>query len=109
MNRTIQNYQKAYRKKVEGLKQELGTVRADNQHLRSQVRRLRRKRLLHAPSLLVGASIGALAGRLLQRLWQQRQERQQQQQEEGGKTQQQAVQAAAAAGAAEQPATNGTS
>lgn len=81
MNRTIQNYQKAYRKKVEGLKQELGTVRADNQHLRSQVRRLRRKRLLHAPSMLVGASLGVLGFKLVQRLWQQRQERQQANQE----------------------------
>lgn len=51
MNRTIQNYQKAYRKKVEGLKQELSSVRADNTHLRGQVRRLRRQRLVHAPSL----------------------------------------------------------
>lgn len=71
MNRTIQNYQKAYRKKVEGLKQELTSTRSDNQHLRSQVRRLRKRRLLHAPSLLVGAAAGvALApalGRLLQR------------------------------------------
>lgn len=37
MNRTIQNYQKAYRKKVEGLKTELVSTRADNQQLRSQV------------------------------------------------------------------------
>jgi len=37
MNRTIQNYQKAYRKKVEGLKAELVSTRADNNHLRSQV------------------------------------------------------------------------
>lgn len=77
MNRTIQNYQKAYRKKVEGLKQELGTVRADNQHLRSQVRKLRRKRLLHAPSMVVGASLGFLAHKLVQ-LWRQRQRQQQQ-------------------------------
>lgn len=75
MNRTIQNYQKAYRKKVEGLKQELGTVRADNQHLRSQVRKLRRKRLLHAPSMVVGASLGFLAHKLVQ-LWRQRQQQQ---------------------------------
>ena len=79
MNRTIQNYQKAYRKKVEGLKQELGTVRADNQHLRSQVRRLRRKRLLHAPSMLVGAGLGLLAQKLVQ-VWQQRQKQQQEKQ-----------------------------
>jgi uncharacterized membrane-anchored protein YhcB (DUF1043 family) len=74
MNRTIQNYQKAYRKKVEGLKQELATVRADNTHLRSQVRRLRRKRLLHAPSLVVGAAVGFLVTKLVQRLKQQRQQ-----------------------------------
>lgn len=66
MNRTIQNYQKAYRKKVEGLKQELSTTRSDNTHLRSQVRRLRKKRLLHAPSLLVGAAVGFFATKLLQ-------------------------------------------
>jgi mannitol-specific phosphotransferase system IIBC component len=77
MNRTIQNYQKAYRKKVEGLKQELSTVRADNTHLRSQVRRLRRKRLLHAPSLVVGAAVGFLVTKLVQRLKQQRQDQQQ--------------------------------
>lgn len=40
MTRTIQNYQKAYRKKVEGLKTELYTTRADNSHLRKQVRPL---------------------------------------------------------------------
>lgn len=39
MNRTIQNYQKAYRKKVEGLKTELATTRADNGTLRTRVRR----------------------------------------------------------------------
>jgi type II secretory pathway pseudopilin PulG len=87
MNRTIQNYQKAYRKKVEGLKQELSTVRADNAHLRSQVRRLRRTRLLHAPSLVAGAAVGFLVTKLVQRLQQQPQGRQekaaeQQQQEE---------------------------
>jgi len=101
MNRTIQNYQKAYRKKVEGLKQELGTVRADNQHLRSQVRRLRRKRLLHAPSIVIGAGLGVLAGRLF-RLWQQRQ---QQQQEKQPGQQEQASTAAADA----EPAVNGVS
>jgi hypothetical protein len=96
MNRTIQNYQKAYRKKVEGLKQELGTVRADNQHLRSQVRRLRRKRLLQVPSMLVGATLGVLASKLVQRLWQQRQQQQQE-----AKQEQQAN------GDAEAPAANG--
>ncbi|GBF89156.1 hypothetical protein Rsub_01873 [Raphidocelis subcapitata] len=60
MNRTIQNYQKAYRKKVEGLKTELVSTRADNQQLRSQVRRLRRRKLVHAPSVIVGAAVGVL-------------------------------------------------
>eukprot|EP00775_Hariotina_reticulata_P010265 gene10265-10424_t len=68
MNRTIQNYQKAYRKKVEGLKQELSTVRADNQHLRSQVRRLRKKRLVHAPSLAVGGAACFLIVKMVQRI-----------------------------------------
>lgn len=67
MNRTIQNYQKAYRKKVEGLKQELSSVRADNTHLRGQVRRLRRQRLVHAPSLAVGAALCWLATQLVVR------------------------------------------
>lgn len=80
MNRTIQNYQKAYRKKVEGLKQELSTTRSDNTHLRTQVRRLRKKRLLHAPSIMVGAAVGFCANRLLQLLRQRKQERQQNQQ-----------------------------
>jgi hypothetical protein len=60
MNRTIQNYQKAYRKKVEGLKTELISTRADNQQLRSQVRRLRRRKFVHAPSLVVGGLAGVL-------------------------------------------------
>lgn len=61
MNRTIQNYQKAYRKKVEGLKTELTSTRADNSQLRSQVRRLRRRKAVHAPSLFIGGLIGVLA------------------------------------------------
>ncbi|KIZ06251.1 hypothetical protein MNEG_1712 [Monoraphidium neglectum] len=61
MNRTIQNYQKAYRKKVEGLKTELTSTRADNSQLRTQVRRLRRRKIAHPPSLLVGAAVGVLA------------------------------------------------
>lgn len=36
--RTIQNYQKAYRKKVEGLKTELKATRNTNDSLRKQVR-----------------------------------------------------------------------
>ena len=60
MNRTIQNYQKAYRKKVEGLKTELTSTRADNQLLRGQVRRLRRRHFAHAPSVAIGAVVGVL-------------------------------------------------
>jgi hypothetical protein len=60
MNRTIQNYQKAYRKKVEGLKTELTSTRADNQQLRTQVRRLRRRKFVSPPSLAVGALVGVL-------------------------------------------------
>jgi hypothetical protein len=60
MNRTIQNYQKAYRKKVEGLKTELISTRADNLQLRSSVRRLRRRQFAHAPSLLIGGVVGVL-------------------------------------------------
>uniref|UniRef100_A0A383VGQ6 Uncharacterized protein n=1 Tax=Tetradesmus obliquus TaxID=3088 RepID=A0A383VGQ6_TETOB len=89
MNRTIQNYQKAYRKKVEGLKQELTTVRADNTHLRAQVRRLRRKRLLHAPSLAVGAAVCFFATKLVQRLRQRQQQQQQGGEEKAAEQQQQ--------------------
>jgi len=60
MNRTIQNYQKAYRKKVEGLKTELISTRADNQQLRTSVRRLRRNRYVQAPSLVIGGVVGVL-------------------------------------------------
>ncbi|KAI8476441.1 MAG: hypothetical protein J3K34DRAFT_258782 [Monoraphidium minutum] len=67
MNRTIQNYQKAYRKKVEGLKTELISTRADNSQLRAQVRRLRRRKFVHAPSLAIGAVVGVLAA---ERVWQ---------------------------------------
>lgn len=96
MNRTIQNYQKAYRKKVEGLKQELATTRADNTHLRASVRRLRRKRLLHAPSCLLGAGLGYLATRLLAHVKQRRERQPAAASSEGG----------AAEGLAQQP--NGT-
>eukprot|EP00877_Chromochloris_zofingiensis_P011044 jgi/Chrzof1/6193/Cz17g15020.t1 len=68
MNRTIQNYQKAYRKKVEGLKAELGNVRSDNQQLKTQVKKLRRSKLVSAPSLLVGGALGFLIGKYASRL-----------------------------------------
>ena len=70
MNRTIQNYQKAYRKKVEGLKTELNSVRADNQHLKKQVKSLRRKRLTHLPSLLIGAGLSFLINKVVQQVLQ---------------------------------------
>jgi uncharacterized coiled-coil DUF342 family protein len=73
MNRTIQNYQKAYRKKVEGLKTELATVRADNGQLKQQVKRLRRKQWTHLPSMALGAALAAAVA-VLRRKWQQKQQ-----------------------------------
>mmetsp|Transcript_21819 Transcript_21819/g.37249 ORF Transcript_21819/g.37249 Transcript_21819/m.37249 type:complete len:172 (+) Transcript_21819:90-605(+) len=58
--RTIQNYQKAYRKKVEGLKTELKSTRNTNDSLRKQVRQLKSITRVHGPSLIVGALAGAL-------------------------------------------------
>jgi hypothetical protein len=63
MQRTVHNYQKAYRKKVEGLKVELGSARGDAALLRERVRRLQRRRLLHTPALVLGAALGWLAAR----------------------------------------------
>jgi hypothetical protein len=63
MQRTVHNYQKAYRKKVEGLKVELGSARGDAALLRERVRRLQRRRLLDAPALALGAALGWLAAR----------------------------------------------
>ena len=65
MNRTVQNYQKAYRKKVEGLKAELTSVRGDATQLRATVKRLRRRKLAHAPSLAIGGALGWLAAKHL--------------------------------------------
>eukprot|EP00197_Chlamydomonas_leiostraca_P002504 CAMPEP_0202857276 /NCGR_PEP_ID=MMETSP1391-20130828/283_1 /ASSEMBLY_ACC=CAM_ASM_000867 /TAXON_ID=1034604 /ORGANISM="Chlamydomonas leiostraca, Strain SAG 11-49" /LENGTH=127 /DNA_ID=CAMNT_0049536061 /DNA_START=12 /DNA_END=395 /DNA_ORIENTATION=+ len=59
-NRTIQNYQKAYRKKVEGLKTELQAVRNTNASLRKQVKRLKSVVRVHVPSVVVGVVAGAL-------------------------------------------------
>jgi cell division protein FtsB len=73
MNRTIQNYQKAYRKKVEGLKTELATVRADNGQLKQQVKKLRRQQWTHLPSMIVGAALAAAAA-VLRRKWLQNQQ-----------------------------------
>jgi len=61
MQRTVHNYQKAYRKKVEGLKIELGAARGDAALLRERARRMQRRRLLHAPALALGAAVGWLA------------------------------------------------
>eukprot|EP00955_Chlamydomonas_euryale_P101861 365377-Chlamydomonas_euryale.AAC.36 len=55
--RTIQNYQKAYRKKVEGLKTELKTSRTANTRLSKQVKRLKSFKRLHVPSIAVGALV----------------------------------------------------
>lgn len=59
--RTIQNYQKAYRKKVEGLKTELKTTRTANTKLAKQVKGLRSWTRFHAPSMAVGMAVGAAA------------------------------------------------
>lgn len=59
--RTIQNYQKAYRKKVEGLKTELKTTRTANAKLTKQVKGLRRWTRFHVPSMAVGMAVGAAA------------------------------------------------
>jgi len=67
MTRTIQNYQKAYRKKVEGLKAELRSARGEAAALQGQVTRLSRRLRLHAPSLAAGALLGALAMQLWRR------------------------------------------
>jgi hypothetical protein len=63
MQRTVHNYQKAYRKKVEGLKVELGSARGDAALLRERVRRLQRRRLLHTPALALGAALGWFAAK----------------------------------------------
>jgi hypothetical protein len=63
--RTIQNFQKAYRKKVEGLKSELKTTRSANSRLSKQVQQLRSLSRIHVPSLIIGCISGALTLRLL--------------------------------------------
>jgi hypothetical protein len=68
MNRTITNYQKAYRKKVEGLKVELGAARTDNSRLKAEVRRLRRKKVVHMPSLALGLLGGWLTQKFVARV-----------------------------------------
>jgi hypothetical protein len=68
MNRTITNYQKAYRKKVEGLKVELSAARTDNSRLKAEVRRLRRKKVVHVPSLALGLLGGWLTQRFVVRV-----------------------------------------
>lgn len=65
MTRTIQNYQKAYRKKVEGLKVELTSSRAEAKALKAQVDRLKSPTRLHVPSLAVGAAVAAIATKIV--------------------------------------------
>lgn len=60
-NRTIQNYQKAYRKKVEGLKVELKSTRNEKAALQKQVKQLKSIYRVHVPSMAVGALIGIFA------------------------------------------------
>lgn len=57
-NRTIQNYQKAFRKKVEGLKVELKSSRSDTRKLQKKVNQLSSWTRVHIPSLLAGAVFG---------------------------------------------------
>ncbi len=63
--RTVQNYQKAYRKKVEGLKAELKSTRSSNTQLQRQVKDLKGFKRVHLPSL----AVGVLAGGLLRYVW----------------------------------------
>ncbi len=66
--RTIQNYQKAYRKKVEGLKTELKTSRNTNARLTKQVKRLKSVFRVHLPSIGVGLLLGAVATSVWRRI-----------------------------------------
>eukprot|EP00195_Chlamydomonas_chlamydogama_P016357 CAMPEP_0202900924 /NCGR_PEP_ID=MMETSP1392-20130828/12111_1 /ASSEMBLY_ACC=CAM_ASM_000868 /TAXON_ID=225041 /ORGANISM="Chlamydomonas chlamydogama, Strain SAG 11-48b" /LENGTH=157 /DNA_ID=CAMNT_0049587383 /DNA_START=87 /DNA_END=560 /DNA_ORIENTATION=+ len=72
-NRTILNYQKAYRKKVEGLKTELKAMRTNNTQLQKQVNQLKSIARVHAPSIAIGLLIGLAAhgklGKLFSRFW----------------------------------------
>ena len=63
--RTIQNYQKAFRKKVEGMKVELKSVRSTNEALRKQVRRLKSPARVYLPGIGIGVVLGITA----QPLW----------------------------------------
>lgn len=63
-NRTITNYQKAYRKKVDGLRAELKSSRSTADRLQARVDDLQSPLRVHLPSLLLGAAVAA-AGRLL--------------------------------------------
>lgn len=66
--KTIQNYQKAYRKKVEGLKTELKTSRTANTRLTKQVKQLKSITRLHLPSLVLGAAVAVLSTSVLRLL-----------------------------------------
>lgn len=63
--RTIQNYQKAYRKKVQGLKTELISTRASVTKLNKKVTALNSFKRIHLPSLIIGVAVGFLAKKLL--------------------------------------------
>jgi hypothetical protein len=65
--RTIQNYQKAYRKKVEGMKTELKSSRNANSKLTKQVKQLKSLTRVHLPSMAIGLLAGSLAVKLLGR------------------------------------------
>lgn len=61
--RTLQNYQKAYRKKVEGLKTELLSTRGQVTSLEKRVDKLQGLAHVHLPSAAAGLLLGALAMR----------------------------------------------
>lgn len=65
-NKVIQNYQKAYRKKVEGLKTELKATRNTIDLLRGQVKDLKKVTRVHIPSLAVGVLAGVFLKALAQ-------------------------------------------
>ncbi|KAF5829058.1 hypothetical protein DUNSADRAFT_16629 [Dunaliella salina] len=67
-SRTIQNYQKAFRKKVEGMKVELKSVRNTNDALRRQVKRLKSPGRTLIPGMVIGLVVGAAGNALFRRL-----------------------------------------
>lgn len=69
--RTVMNYQKAHRKKIDALRTELRASRSQTEQLQMQVRRLRSIVRIHLPSVAVGAALG-LVGQRLWKLFQDR-------------------------------------